>query len=53
MPFAREAGADVTVVDLDDYDMPVYHGDHEAANGLPPAAQPYGHGGGHSRGYGH
>ncbi len=39
VPFAREAGADVTVVDLDDYDMPVYHGDHEEANGLPPAAQ--------------
>jgi NAD(P)H-dependent FMN reductase len=39
IPFAREAGADVTVVDLDDYDMPVYHGDHEAAAGLPPAAQ--------------
>jgi NAD(P)H-dependent FMN reductase len=39
VPFAREAGAEVTVVDLDEYDMPVYHGDHEAANGLPPAAQ--------------
>jgi NAD(P)H-dependent FMN reductase len=37
--FARAAGAEVTLLDLDDYDMPVYHGDHEAAGGLPPAAQ--------------
>jgi len=32
---AREAGAEVTLVDLDDYPMPVYHGDLEAAHGMP------------------
>ena len=37
--FARDAGADVTLLDLDDHEMPVYHGDLEAAHGLPPAAQ--------------
>lgn len=36
---ARDAGAQVTLLDLDDFEMPVYHGDHEAAGGLPPAAQ--------------
>jgi NAD(P)H-dependent FMN reductase len=36
---ARGAGAEVTLLDLDDYPMPVYHGDEEAAAGLPPAAQ--------------
>ncbi|MCA8916626.1 MAG: NAD(P)H-dependent oxidoreductase [Planctomycetes bacterium] len=35
---AREAGADVTVVDLKDYPMPIYDGDDEAANGLPENA---------------
>jgi NAD(P)H-dependent FMN reductase len=33
--FAREAGGEVTFVDLDDYPMPVYHGDLEAAEGMP------------------
>lgn len=37
--FAREAGADVTFVDLDDYPMPVYHGDLEAAEGMPENAR--------------
>jgi NAD(P)H-dependent FMN reductase len=32
---ARQAGAEVTFVDLDDYPMPVYHGDLEAAAGMP------------------
>jgi NAD(P)H-dependent FMN reductase len=32
---ARAAGAEVTLLDLDDYPMPVYHGDLEAAEGLP------------------
>ena len=32
---AEEAGAEVTLVDLDDYPMPVYHGDLEAAEGMP------------------
>jgi chromate reductase len=36
---ARDAGAEVTLIDLNDYDMPVYHGDHEAEHGLPSAAQ--------------
>lgn len=35
---ARDAGAEVTLVDLDDFPMPVYHGDLEAAEGLPPQA---------------
>ncbi len=33
--YAREAGAEVTFIDLDDYPMPVYHGDLEAAEGMP------------------
>lgn len=33
------AGAQVTVVDLNDYPMPVYHGDLEAEQGMPEAAQ--------------
>ena len=33
--FAKEAGGDVTFVDLDDYPMPVYHGDLESAEGMP------------------
>ena len=32
---AREAGAEVTLIDLDDYPMPVYHGDLESAQGMP------------------
>ena len=36
---AREAGAEVTFVDLDDYPMPLYHGDLEAAEGLPANAR--------------
>jgi len=34
---AREAGADVTVVNLGDYPMPIYNADWHAANG-PPAS---------------
>ena len=33
--FARAAGGEVTFLDLDDYPMPVYHGDLEAAQGMP------------------
>ena len=33
--FAREAGGEVTFIDLDDYPMPVYHGDLESAEGMP------------------
>ena len=32
---AREAGAEVTLVDLNDLPMPLYHGDLEAESGLP------------------
>jgi NAD(P)H-dependent FMN reductase len=35
---AREAGAEVTVIDLRDYPMPIYNGDDEAASGMPAAA---------------
>ena len=35
---ARAAGAEVTLLDPSDYILPLYHGDEEAANGLPPAA---------------
>ena len=33
--FARAAGGEVTFLDLDDYPMPIYHGDLEAAEGMP------------------
>ena len=36
--FAREAGGEVTLVDLDDYPVPLYHGDLEAAEGMPANA---------------
>lgn len=35
---ARQAGAEVTLVDLDDYPMPLYHGDLESAHGMPENA---------------
>ncbi len=38
---AREAGADVTLVDLRDYAMPLYDGDLEAREGLPENAQKF------------
>ncbi len=34
----REAGAEVTLLDLNDYEMPLYHGDLEAESGVPAAA---------------
>lgn len=34
----REAGGEATFVDLDDYPMPVYHGDLEAEQGMPENA---------------
>lgn len=34
---ARDAGADVTVVNLGDYPMPIYHADWHAENGVPAA----------------
>lgn len=36
---AREAGAQATFVDLDDYPLPLYHGDLEAASGMPEGAR--------------
>lgn len=36
---AREAGAEVTEIDLRDFPMPLYDGDLEAASGLPEHAQ--------------
>lgn len=35
---ARGAGADVTLLDLNDYPLPLYNGDLEAKEGLPDAA---------------
>ncbi|MBI5770671.1 MAG: NAD(P)H-dependent oxidoreductase [Verrucomicrobia bacterium] len=36
---AREAGAEVTLLDLNDLPMPLYHGDLEDASGLPENAR--------------
>lgn len=36
---AEAAGAEVTLIDLRDYPMPLYDGDIEAAQGLPPHAR--------------
>lgn len=36
---ARRAGAEVTLLDLNDYPLPLYHGDLEAKDGLPEPAQ--------------
>ncbi len=36
---ARDAGAEVTVVDLADYPLPIYDGDLESASGMPAPAQ--------------
>ena len=35
----RDAGGEATFLDLDDYPMPVYHGDLEAEEGMPENAQ--------------
>ena len=35
----RAAGGEATFIDLDDYPMPVYHGDLEAAEGMPENAR--------------
>jgi len=39
MEGAKEAGADVTYLDLNDYPLPLYHGDLEDAEGIPEDAQ--------------
>jgi NAD(P)H-dependent FMN reductase len=36
---AREAGGEVTLLDLNDYALPLYHGDLEEASGLPDNAK--------------
>src|SRR5581483_7746954 len=36
---AREAGAEVTLIDLTDYPLPIYHGDLEDEEGLPENAK--------------
>ncbi len=36
---ARRAGADVTLIDLKDYPLPIYDGDIEAATGIPANGQ--------------
>ncbi len=36
---ARASGAEVTLIDLDDYQMPIYHGDLEEQSGLPENAR--------------
>ena len=35
----KRAGAEATFLDLDDYEMPVYHGDLEAERGMPENAR--------------
>ena len=35
----KSAGGDVTLVDLNEYPMPVYHGDLEASEGIPSNAR--------------
>jgi len=36
---ARRAGAEVTLIDLKDYQLPIYDGDIEAASGIPENGQ--------------
>ncbi len=36
---AKDAGAEVTLIDLADFDMPIYNGDIEADTGLPENAK--------------
>ncbi|HWB59161.1 MAG TPA: NAD(P)H-dependent oxidoreductase [Chthoniobacteraceae bacterium] len=40
---AREAGAEVTLIDLRDFPMPLYDGDLEASSGLPEHAKRFKH----------
>ncbi len=36
---AREAGADVTLIELEDYPLPLFHQDEETTHGLPPSGR--------------
>jgi len=36
---ARQAGAEVTLLDLNEYPLPLYHGDEEATGGVPENAR--------------
>ena len=38
---AQEAGADVTIINLEDFDMPIFNEDVEAEQGMPVAAQAF------------
>ena len=38
---AREAEAEVTVISLEDYAMPIFNEDEESANGIPDRAQAF------------
>lgn len=38
---AEQAGASITLVNLGDYEMPIYHGDEESAHGLPQGAREF------------
>lgn len=38
---ARKSGAEVTLIDLVDYDMPIFNEDLEAERGMPSAAQAF------------
>ena len=37
--FAKELGADAKLIDLKDYEMPIYDGDLEVAKGIPESAK--------------